>query len=473
MSPSQNIRSNSHSPGTNLLVIDDDTLFCDVVSHASIAEEMVVHTANTASEGLDLCSQYKMDVVLLDQRLPDKKGSEICQAILSHNDRTKIILATAYPNLNSAIEIIKLGAFDYLPKPFNIDELSFAIRRALQASELEQVAEVSSWAHRQEKEQAQFIGSSQAAQAVRNAALLTASSKAPTLLTGATGTGKTLLAKFIHYQSKLRNKVFLSINCAILPENLIEAELFGVEKGAFTDAHTARRGIFEIASGGTLFLDEIATLPYHLQAKLLGVLDDGRIKRLGSETSRKVDVRILAATNTNLSQAVQQGSFREDLFYRLSVLNIDIPTLTQRKEDIPELCRHFLTPNLAATLTSKELASLTNYHWPGNVRELKNILERATLLAQGTELMPSQSLGNQQQIFSNAPKQPASSTIPHYPPAGYSLKEMELEHIRHTLQAHSYNRSKTARRLDISRSTLLRKMKQYQLEQPHTGPQGE
>lgn len=447
----------------NVLVIDDDTLFCDAVSSAGIGENFTVHTANTASQGLDLCKRHRMDVVLLDQQLPDKNGSEICPDILSINDRTKIILATAYPDFGNAVEVIKLGAFDYLAKPFDIDELSLAIKHAFQAIALEQVAAINSWKSKQEAEQSHFIGSSPAAQTVRRAALLAASSKASTLLTGATGTGKTLLARYIHANSTLRDKVFISVNCATLPENLIEAELFGVEKGAFTGADTTRRGIFEMATGGTLFLDEISTLPLHLQAKLLGVLDDGKIKRLGSESDQKVDVRIIAATNSNLALDVHTGTFREDLFYRLSVLSIELPTLKQRKEDIKDLCHHFLTEPQANTISNDEYYAMTEYPWPGNIRELKNILERAALLANGEALTPSAFLGN-------SPTFPAPASTLQTPPtparcpSDYTLKDMEKEHIERTLTALKQNRSKTARSLDISRSTLIRKLKQYDLD---------
>ena len=459
----KNVKS-THSVNGHLLVIDDDTLFCDAVSSAGIGESFTVHTANTASAGLDLCKQHRMDVVLLDQQLPDKNGSDICPDILSKNDRTKIILATAYPDLGNAVEIIKLGAFDYLAKPFDIDELSFAIQRAFQAVELEQVAEISSWKNKLEKQQSLFIGSSPAAQTVRESALLAAKSDAPVLLTGATGTGKTLLARFIHENSILQDKVFLSINCAILPENLIEAELFGVEKGAYTDAHTSRRGIFEMASGGTLFLDEIATLPHHLQAKLLGVLDDGRIKRLGSETDRKVDVRVITATNSDLLKNIQTETFRKDLFYRISVLSIHLPPLARRLEDLRDLCHHFLGHSKANTISSDEYHAMARYNWPGNIRELKNILERSSLLAYGKEITPAQFLTNIPGPLPSTSSQDKSNAE-HNCPTDYSLKEMEKEHISRTLQALNQNRSKAALSLDISRSTLIRKLKQYDLNQ--------
>lgn len=448
----------------NLLVIDDDTLFCDAISSSHMVEgNFTVHIANTASSGLALCDQHKMDVVLLDQHLPDKNGSEICPEILSHNDRTKIILATAYPDLNNAVQSIKLGAFDYLAKPFNIDELCITINRAIKATELEQVAEVSSWKDRIESEQVTFVGSSMAARAVRERALIAANSQAPILLTGATGTGKTLLARYIHDNSPQRDRVFLSINCAILPENLIEAELFGVEKGAYTDAVKTRRGIFEMAAGGTLFLDEVGTLPYRLQAKLLSVLDDGLVKRLGGETARKIDTRIITATNIDLSKAVGDYTFREDLFYRLSVLAIELPTLTSRKDDIRELCTHFLGPEKTATLTNSEIQHLRSYPWPGNIRELKNILDRALLLAEGQTIKPSQFLSSNWPAQSHISNDTTQLSAPFPPKEDHSLKEMEKEHISRVLHANNFNRSQTARCLDISRSTLIRKMKLYDL----------
>lgn len=449
----------------HMLVIDDDALFCDAISCSSCEQGMQMHTAHSASTGIALCGQYPMDVVLLDQHLPDRNGLEICPAILAHNVRTKIIIATAHPDFNHAVVAMKRGAFDYLAKPFDIDTLSVAIRHALQTSEQDLAMESSSVRNRQEKELVQFVGSSSAAEHVRKGAHLVAGSRSPVLITGPTGTGKSLLARYIHHQGERRDRGFLAVNCAVLPENLIDAELFGVEKGAYTDAGATRRGIFEMAAGGTLFLDEIATLPLHSQAKLLGVLDDSLIKRLGGETSRKVDVRIIAATNCDLQEAVRQGRFREDLFYRLSVFRVELPSLASRAEDIPELCRFFLAEELNKRLDAHELSVLMAHSWPGNVRELKNMLERASLLGAGEAFCPSQFLHPHRQgetiCRHSAEGVPGPSGL-----AECSLRDVERNHIALMLRRHKNNRTRVAQILDISRSALIRKIKEYGLVQP-------
>jgi transcriptional regulator with PAS, ATPase and Fis domain len=287
-----------------------------------------------------------------------------------------------------------------------------------------------------------------------------ASADAPVLITGETGTGKSVVAKSIHYQGLSHKKVFICINCAALPENLIEAELFGCEKGAFTGAVAARKGIFELAEGGTLFLDEIGAMPLHLQSKLLGVLEDKKIRRIGGESMKSIDVRIIAASNTNLENAIEQGNFREDLFYRLSVLRIHIPPLRDRREDIPELCGHFIRAmahGRHVNLPDSELERLLAYEWPGNVRELRNVLERSFILHKGSKLKPSK--------FLNGGLKPSSTTaIPS--PGGNgnsSLEEVERRHIRYMLDTCSGNYTRTARALGISLSTLKRKVRRYGL----------
>jgi transcriptional regulator with PAS, ATPase and Fis domain len=278
------------------------------------------------------------------------------------------------------------------------------------------------------------------------------------LITGETGTGKNVVAKSIHHLSGVGSGCFMDINCAALPENLIEAELFGYEKGAFTGAAATKKGIFELADGGTIFLDEIGELPLNLQSKLLGVLDEQKIKRLGGQSFKHISVRIMAATNVNLEEAVIHKKFRQDLFYRLSVLPIHIPPLRERREDIIPLCRYFiakLAQSHEITLPSSEIEALVNYQWPGNVRELKNIIERALIFQQDNEIYPSNLLSRDFRTSHEQQKTSGESITP--------LADVEKNHIIQVLSQVNHNHTHAARGLGISRSTLLRKMKIYSI----------
>jgi DNA-binding NtrC family response regulator len=450
-----------------ILVIDDDTLFCDALSMAQVDDNLRFLSAHTAAEGLTQCRKQSIPVVLLDQQLPDRPGADICPEILKANDQTKIIFSTAYPEVETAVQAVKMGAFDYLTKPFDLDTLLLTIRRALRTSELEQVEEVTSWKQRKKSKQAVFIGSSPETVQVRQAAALAADSRAPVLITGDTGTGKSYLAGCIHHQSLLSSRPYIKVNCGSLPEQLIETELFGHEKGAFTGAVAKRRGLFEMADGGTLFLDEIGTLPVHLQVKLLGVLDDGIVQRIGGESAHHVDVRIIAATNMELDKAVATGAFREDLLYRLSVLNIHIPPLAERSEDIGELSELFLAmagQEEGLSLAAAEIDALRLYGWPGNVRELKNIIDRAIILHQDGSLRPSKLLssgsGSLNGKHNHSPEK-NGSTFQLNGGVLHSLADAEKKYIHYVLAKTEHNQSETARILNISRSTLIRKMKQY------------
>ena len=451
----------------NILIIDDDVLFCDAVSMAEPDPAIRFFSAHTAAAGLTLCGQQQMDVVLLDQRLPDRRGAEICPEILAENQQTKIIFTTAYPDVDTAVQAVKTGAFDYLTKPFDIDQLMFSLKKAMRAAELEQVEEICTWKQNRQGEQTVFVGSSPAARRVREAAAMASGANAPVLLTGATGTGKSFLARCIHFQSQLGKRPFISINCGALPENLIESELFGHEQGAFTGATRQRRGIFEMADGGTLFLDEIGTLPVHLQVKLLGVLDDGCIQRLGSEKSKKVDVRVITATNLDLDEAVAQQTFRQDLIYRLSVLHIHLPPLQERLADIEELCELFLVGACRrdmAPLAPEELQSLQDYSWPGNIRELKNVIDRALILNRNGALRPGQLLslcpgrpGKQDGAGGACTAEKSRGSAELRP-----LAEIERSYIYQVMQQVNDNQSQAAQILQISRSTLVRKLKRYE-----------
>ncbi|MDM8542820.1 sigma-54 dependent transcriptional regulator [Desulfococcaceae bacterium HSG9] len=396
-----------------VLIVDDDRSFCQALSLHLNSKKMKTLTASTGSEGLTLCSRNRIDIVLLDQKLPDGEGVDFCTPILSYNNRTKIILTTAYPDLEDAVKAIKVGGFDYLSKPFEMEVLDLVIDESLKAAESEQTELIGANKKRSdEDDEPLLIGRRGGLAEVQHMVDLCAVNYAHVLITGETGTGKNLVAKAIHHKSLVKDHAMISTNCASLPDNLIEAELFGYEKGAFTGAGASTKGIFELADKGTLFLDEIGDLALHLQSKLLGVLDEKKIKKLGGQTVKKVNVRIIAATNAKLEKAVQQRQFRSDLYYRLCVLAIHIPPLRERKEDIPELCQYFIkkiAPFFNPEIADSEVEKLMNYDWPGNVRELRNIIERSIILHKGTILKPSEFL-NRNLFVADAPPPPPTSS---------------------------------------------------------------
>jgi DNA-binding NtrC family response regulator len=441
-----------------LVVIDDDQVFCDLVRISLTNDQLEVIPAHTGAEGLEFCSRHSVDVVLLDQKLPDGEGRDFCPEILKHNEQTKIIFITAYPSFENAVRGIKVGAHDYLSKPLELGELRLAVDLALRTQDLEKVEQIQNYKRDKDGTETVLIGGQGGLAATAEIVNLAAAADAPVILTGETGTGKTVVAKYIHYQSPRKNSVFLSINCAALPENLIEAELFGHEKGAFTGADTARKGIFELAEGGTLLLDEIGEMPLHLQAKLLSVLEDGQIKRLGGGSVRSVNVRVIAATNKDLESSVRDRTFREDLYFRLAVLRIHVPPLRERRRDIPQLCEHFLgkVPNgRLCRLPESELNHLVNYDWPGNVRELKNIIERAVIFQKNGMIRPSGLL--------NAIVKERHPTLAAHPPTD-QFATLDVVVKNHTLQVLgqlSGNVTQTAKALDVSLSTLKRRIKEY------------
>jgi DNA-binding NtrC family response regulator len=442
-----------------LLVIDDDRLFCDAVRYAFEDSGIEVLTAQTGARGLELCTAAPVDVVLLDQKLPDTNGIDFCAPILDCHDGTHIIFITAYPSFQNAVKAIKVGAHDYLSKPLEMDELLLTVNKAMRSIELERMAQVRHYEQKQDSDRTVIIGSQSGLQEVQRLVKLAAANHSSVLITGETGTGKSLIAKSIHYSGPNADGPFIAVNCAAIPESLMEAELFGYEKGAFTGADKSSRGLFEMAAEGTLFLDEIGEMPLHLQAKLLGVLDDKHIRRLGGQSLKPVNVRILAATNADMAVAVRDRRFREDLFYRLSVVQIHVPPLRNRLGDLADLCRHFIAqiaPDQPIVLTDEQIEGMQNYAWPGNVRELRNIIERAILLRNGRRITPLQIMG--QPVL-----QPAEEPHPDNPPAIATLQAVEARHIAGTLQRLDGNHTRCASALGISRSTLMRKIKTYGL----------
>jgi DNA-binding NtrC family response regulator len=350
---------------------------------------------------------------------------------------------------------LKAGAHDYLKKPFKLAELGHAVDHAVRTLELEQIEQIQHFQSEREGDETAIIGGNGLMDTLKLVDLA-ASSRSPVLLTGETGTGKSFLAKAIHYRSSARGAPYFAVNCAALPETLIEAELFGYEKGAFTGAVASKKGFFEMTGGGTLLLDEIGDMPVHLQSKLLGVLEDKVVRRLGGESAHFVNVRIITATGVDLESAMGK-TFRKDLYYRLSVIRIHIPPLRDRRGDIPALCRHLMKKIAGGReikIEDAELAKLGSYAWPGNVRELRNILERAFLLQKGSAFRPSEFLGDMTEAH-----QPDPRVCPDIEEADLRLADMENRHIRFVLGKFSGNQTRTAYALGVSRSTLKRKLK--------------
>ncbi len=444
-----------------ILIVDDNDIFCESIRDILRDENTDVLTANTGKDGLKICQDTKIDVVILDQKLPDAEGVSLCPSILKQNDQTKIIFVTAYPSFSNAVEAIKVGAHDYLSKPFEMAELELTVKQAFRTQELEKTEQIQNYHDHRESEEIGLIAGHGVFDEILKMIDLAAASDAPVLITGETGTGKNVVARAIHYKSTLPRKLFLTTNCAAFPESLIEAELFGSEKGAFTGATSLRRGIFELADGGTLVLDEISSMPIHLQSKLLGVLEEKKIRRVGGESFKPINVRVIAISNTDLTEAIKEKSFRDDLYYRLSVIHINIPPLRERKRDIPKLCEYFIklmTKKSAIKLSDEEINKLMEYEWPGNVRELKNVMERALIIQRGKTLQPSQLLkGNH-----NLPI-PILNNLENGSNKITTLEAMERNHIEKALTKYTGNYTQTAKALDISLSTLKRKVKNYNL----------
>ena len=442
-----------------ILVVDDNQLFSEAIRDDFIAETRKVMLAHRLADARDLCSQNRFDVVLLDNHLPDGSGVSLVPDILRINDRAKIVFITAFPTWDSAVTALKKGAYDYLSKPIDMEELRVVVERALRASELEQLEQVQSYKSNREIEESVLIGAGAAISELKDLIHKAATTNASVLITGDTGTGKNVVAKAIHYAGVTKSCPFISLNCAALPENLIEAELFGVERGAYTGAVTTRKGTFELADGGTLFLDEIGEMPYALQAKLLSVLDDRKVKRVGGDVVRSVSVRILAATNIDAEQAIRENRFRRDLYYRLGVIHIHLVPLRERRQDIPILADYFIqkfAPGRDVRLPDSEVAPLTQYDWPGNVRELRNVIERSLILQEGQFLYPSKLLAQ-----SAPPPARTPLMFPNDTENLVLLEEVERQHILKTFSRLERNYTHTARELGISLSTLKRKIQAF------------
>ena len=444
----------------DILIIDDDALFVASLSDFLISKGLNVQTAPNGREGIKSFENSQPPLALLDQELPDIGGIEVCQRILEINPNAKIIFMTAYATVQYAVEAMQAGAYNYLSKPFSLDELLIAINLAAENAHLEGRIRIHDYETEKVRQEQKLIGSSEIMKRIGEQIKLSASSEANVLITGDTGVGKNVVARAIH-DLQDRRDTFLTINCSAIPENLMEAEYFGHEKGVFTGAEMRREGIFELADGGTLVLDEIGEIPIHLQSKLLTVLDDKCVRRIGSARSISVDVRIIATTNRDLRAAINDVRFREDLYYRLAVITIHLPPLCEHPEDIPEIAAHFVNRycRKPVKIPESHMERLMSYPWPGNVRELRNVIERASLLLRGDEIRAADLLlhGGLNQCFpANKETARAGQEIP-------SLEEVKRHHILSVLKACSGNKSLTARNLGVSLSTLKRNLKEMRI----------
>jgi DNA-binding NtrC family response regulator len=437
--------------GRRVLVVDDDSLFCDALRDAFGREGLEVVTAGSVEAARELVSEG-FPVVVLDNQLADGSGLSLVSELVRAHPRVKVILCTAHPGLDNAVEALRLGLFDYVTKPVDLAFLTAAVWRGLRMLALEQIALVEEH-HKTSDQRPSLVGSSPAMTSVRDMIARAAGVRAPVLITGETGTGKTLVARAIHAQGA-PSRPFVHVNCAALPEGLVESELFGSERGSFTGASQTREGLFELADGGTLFLDEVGELSAPVQAKLLIALEEGWIRRVGGTRARRVDARILAATNAEVEGAMASGALRADLYYRLNVVRIDLAPLRRCREDLPELCAYLLahlSGGRGATLAQGELAALSAYPWPGNTRELRNVLERALVLQSPAPLRPSELLA--------VGARSAATARPDVPPA--SLAEQERRYVLAALDRAEGNRTHAARALGISVATLRRKLREY------------
>ena len=448
-----------------ILAIDDDDSLRRVVEYNLAEEGYRVITAANGPSGLEAYQRQPVDVVLTDIRMPGMEGIELLARLKAMQPELPIIMLTAFGTIDSAVEAMRLGAFDYLTKPFSRDQLRASVRKALEVAELRsenrQLREVVS----ERFSFANMIAGSRAMRAVSDTASRVAQTDTTVLLVGESGTGKELLARAIHFNSGRARGAFVTVNCAAIPEQLLESELFGHRRGSFTGAVADKRGKFEMANGGTVFLDEIGELAPLLQVKLLRVLQEREIDKVGETRPIKIDVRVLAATNRDLEKMIAGSTFREDLYYRLAVVSIRMPPLRERVDDIPLLVDGFLEKHAqrlghARPAIQKDVYSAFNlYSWPGNIRELENVVERALVLDKdgviGLDDLPDRL---------RTPAQRIGNVRIELPDEGISLEKVERELILTALEKHDWNQTRAAAYLDVTRSTLLYRMQKYALE---------
>lgn len=446
---------------SSILVIDDEKSILDSCRQILEKDGYRVSVASDGNQGLSVFRKELFHAVILDVKLPGMDGMKVLANIKEESPETPVIMITGYASIESAVEAIRQGAFEYLAKPFTPEELRVSVKKAINSR---QNFFESLYLRQELKRQSEFdmvVGKSEGMKKVMDIVNQVSPTDSTVLIVGESGTGKELIAREIHNHSLRKNAPFVVVDCGALVETLFESELFGHVKGSFTGAYVTKHGRFEVANGGTIFLDEISHISLNIQAKLLRVIQEREVTRIGSSKSIKVDVRILAATNEDLAQCVKDGRFREDLFYRLSVVPLHLPPLRERKEDIPLLINHFLykynrrSKKQIVSIKRDVLKALTQYNWPGNIRELENTIERAVVLSKGDKIELDAL------IYHGISSKP--SILSPIDGRYRTLEELENEYIKTVLDAHKGNRSQASRVLGIDRKTLLTKIKKYNL----------
>jgi two-component system response regulator HydG len=448
---------------TKVLIVDDEPAIREVLEMILQEWGYDVRLASDGAEAKEMVETYDPDIVISDVVMPQLSGLDLLRCLKAGNPNRPVILITAHASIDLAVESMKQGAQDFVTKPMDYPKLRAILKASESDIEMRQTSRTLTSELERGSGFGEFVGSSKAMRDVYDLIQSLSSSDASAIITGESGTGKELAARTIHRLSKRANGPFIAVNSAAIPETLIESEVFGHEKGAFTGAVGTRPGCFELASGGTLFLDEIGEMPAQLQPKLLRVLEDGKVRRLGGKQEFEFDVRVIAATNQDPRTAIQEGRLREDLYYRLTVFTVHLPPLRDRKDDIPLLCQHFIAEfnkkhNVSVeSMRNEALEMLMSYSWPGNVREFRNVMERALILARGEWI---ETIHLPVDLRHPGPESSTKIVLP----LGITAAEAERELILKTLEKTNHNKAEAARQLGLDVKTIRNKLKSYKIE---------
>ena len=447
-----------------VLIVDDDRAMCQLLIDLLREEGYETDVAYEGETALQKSRQSYFDLTITDLMMPKMRGVELVQRLREIDNGALVLLITGFGTIESAVEAMRAGAFHYVTKPFRNEEILIQIKRALEQKRLEQEVQRLRTEVRAHYRFQNIIGQSVAMQKILETVAQVSDLPANILIEGESGTGKELIARAIHANSSRATGPFIAVNCAAIPETLLESELFGYVRGAFTDARKDRSGLFREANGGTLFLDEIGELPVTLQTKLLRVLEDKEVRPLGANQGEKVDTRVLSASNRNLEELVRSDKFRQDLYYRLNVIRIELPPLRHRGDDVPLLVRHFVEKFAAGAkhqvdgIDADALAALKNYDWPGNIRELEHMIERAVLLGKGSRIglqdLPANVVGDGE----------SSVVLAQALTRQLTLRDLEREYVAKVLDATNGNKTEAAKILGVDRTTLYRKLEEYKLK---------